>query len=115
VPPAAVPEALRRIAAVAARHGLAVPVFGHAGDGNLHSTVLYDAAAGESEAAHAAEAEVLRVALELGGTISAEHGVGLLKRPFLAGAVDPVALELMRAVKAALDPLGILNPGKVLP
>jgi FAD/FMN-containing dehydrogenase len=55
------------------------------------------------------------VALELGGTISAEHGVGLLKRPFLAGAVDPVALELMRAVKTALDPLGILNPGKVLP
>jgi glycolate oxidase len=115
VPPAAVPDALRRIGEVAARHGLAVPVFGHAGDGNLHSTVLYDAAAGESEAAHAAEADVLRVALALGGTISAEHGVGLLKRSYLADAVDPVALELMRAVKAALDPLGILNPGKVLP
>jgi glycolate oxidase subunit GlcD len=115
VPPAAIPEALRRIAAVADRHGLAVPVFGHAGDGNLHPSVLYDAGAGESAAAHAAEADVLRVALELGGTISAEHGVGLLKRPFLAAAVDPVALELMRAVKTALDPLGILNPGKVLP
>jgi glycolate oxidase len=115
VPPAAIPEALRRIAEVAARHGLAIPVFGHAGDGNLHPSVLYDAGAGETGAAHEAEADVLRVALELGGTISAEHGVGLLKRPFLAGAVDPVALELMRAVKTALDPLGILNPGKVLP
>jgi glycolate dehydrogenase FAD-linked subunit len=115
VPPGAIPEALRRIGAVAERHGLAIPVFGHAGDGNLHPTVLYDAAAGRSEAAHAAEAGVLRVALELGGTISAEHGVGLLKRPFLAEAVDPVALDLMRAVKTALDPLGILNPGKVLP
>lgn len=115
VPPAAIPEALRRIRAVAGRHGLAVPVFGHAGDGNLHPSVLYDAAAGESERAHAAEAEVLRVALALGGSIAAEHGVGLLKRPFLRESVDPVTLDLMHRVKAALDPAGILNPGKVLP
>jgi glycolate oxidase len=115
VPPAAIPEALRRITAVAERHRLAIPVFGHAGDGNLHPSVLYDAAAGEAEAAHAAEADVLRVALALGGTISAEHGVGLLKRPFLAEAVDPVALELLRTLKASFDPLGVLNPGKVLP
>ncbi len=115
VPPAAIPEALRRIRAVAERHGLAIPVFGHAGDGNLHPSVLYDAGAGESARAHAAEADVLRVAVALGGTVAAEHGVGLLKRPFLAEAVDPVALELMRRVKTALDPAGILNPGKVLP
>lgn len=115
VPPAAIPEALRRIASVGERRGLAIPVFGHAGDGNLHPTVLYDAAAGQSEAAHAAEEDVLRVAVALGGTVAAEHGVGLLKRPFLAETVDPVALELMRSLKAALDPLGILNPGKVLP
>jgi glycolate oxidase len=115
VPPAQVPEALRRIAAVAERRGLAIPVFGHAGDGNLHPTVLYDASAGEKETAHAAEADVLRVALELGGTISAEHGVGLHKLPFLAEAADPVALELMHRVRAALDPHGILNPGKALP
>ncbi len=86
-----------------------------AGDGNLPPSVLYDAAAGEAEAAHAAEAEVLRTALALGGTVSAEHGIGLLKRPFLAKALDPVALELVRAVKRAFDPKGILNPGKLLP
>jgi len=115
VPPAAIPEALRRIQAVARERALAIPVFGHAGDGNLHPSVLYDAAAGESERAHAAEADVLRVALALGGSVAAEHGVGLLKRPFLAEAVDGVALDFMRRLKTALDPAGILNPGKVLP
>ena len=115
VPPAEIPEALHRIGAIAERHRLPIPVFGHAGDGNLHPSVLYDAAAGESEAAHAAEAEVLRIAVALGGTISAEHGIGLLKLPFLAEATDPVALELLRAIKLAFDPRGILNPGKLLP
>jgi glycolate oxidase subunit GlcD len=115
VPPASIPEALRRIGEIAERHGVRIPVFGHAGDGNLHPSVLYDAAAGEADAAHAAEAEVLRTALALGGTVSAEHGIGLLKRPFLAEALDPVALELARAIKHAFDPKGILNPGKLLP
>jgi FAD/FMN-containing dehydrogenase len=68
-----------------------------------------------STAAHAAETEVLRVAVALGGTVSAEHGIGLLKVPFLADVMDPVALELARAVKNAFDPRGILNPGKLLP
>jgi glycolate oxidase len=115
VPPAAVPEAIRRIGQIALRHGLSIPVFGHAGDGNLHPTVLYDPAADQVATAHTAEADVLRTALALGGTISAEHGVGLTKLPFLAEGVDPVALELMRRVKDALDPQGILNPGKALP
>ena len=115
VPPGAIPEALHRIGAIAKRHRVRIPVFGHAGDGNLHPSVLYDAAAGEAEAAHAAEAEVLRAALALGGTVSAEHGIGLLKRPFLAESLDPVALELAYALKRAFDPKGILNPGKLLP
>ncbi|MFL5925453.1 MAG: FAD-binding oxidoreductase [Gaiellaceae bacterium] len=114
VPPAAIPETLRRIARIATRSGLRIPVFGHAGDGNLHPSVLYDDES-EAEAAHAAEADILRAAVELGGTISAEHGIGLLKVPFVAEAVDPVALELARALKHVFDPRGILNPGKLLP
>jgi glycolate oxidase len=116
VPVAAVPEALRRIDAIADRHALRIPVFAHAGDGNLHPSILYDASAGDqAERAHAAEAEVVRAALALGGTISAEHGIGLLKLPFLAEDLDPAAIDLMRAIKRALDPNGILNPGKLLP
>ena len=114
VPPARIPDALRRIAQIAARRGLRIPVFGHAGDGNLHPSVLYDDER-DVEAAHAAEADILRAAVELGGTISAEHGIGLLKVPFLAEVADPVALELQRALKRAFDPSGILNPGKLLP
>ena len=114
VPPAAIPEALRRIGEIAAIHRVRIPVFGHAGDGNLHPSVLYDDA-GEADAAHAAEADVLQAAVALGGTVSAEHGIGLLKVPFLADVMDPVALDLARAVKRAFDPRGILNPGKLLP
>jgi len=115
VPVSRIPEALRGAEEIARRHSLRIPVFCHAGDGNLHPSVLYDRSAGEEEQAHAAEADLLRMALRLGGTISAEHGVGLLKLPFLAEELDPVALERMRAIKQAFDPLGILNPGKALP
>ena len=114
VPPAAIPDALRRIAEIADRRRLRIPVFGHAGDGNLHPSVLYDDER-DAETAHAAEADILCAAVELGGTISAEHGIGLLKVPFLAEVVDPVALELARSLKRAFDPRGILNPGKLLP
>jgi len=116
VPIAAVPEALRRIGDIAERHALRIPVFSHAGDGNLHPSILYDAAAGDqAERAHAAERDVLRAALELGGTISAEHGIELLKLPFVREDLDSVAIDQMRAIKRALDPHGILNPGKLLP
>ena len=93
-----------------------IPVFAHAGDGNLHPSILYDSGRGDqAERAHAAERDILRVALNLGGTISAEHGIGLLKLPFVHEDLDPVALDQMRAIKRALDPHGILNPGKLLP
>src|SRR5919204_576966 len=116
IPVSRIPEALRGIEAIARRRGLRIPVFCHAGDGNLHPSVLFDGRAGdEAERARAAEADILRLALSLGGTISAEHGVGLLKLPWLAEELDPVALDQMRAIKRALDPHGILNPGKLLP
>jgi glycolate oxidase len=116
VPVAAIPEALRRIGVIAERCVLRIPVFAHAGDGNLHPSILYDAAVGDqTERAHAAERDILRAALDLGGTISAEHGIGLLKLPFVRDDLDPVALDQMRAIKCALDPHGILNPGKLLP
>src|SRR5919204_1413707 len=116
IPVSRIPEALRGIEAIARRRGLRIPVFCHAGDGNLHPSVLFDGRAGdEAERARAAEADILRLALSLGGTISAEHGVGLLKLPWLAEELDAVALDQMRAIKRALDPHGILNPGKLLP
>ncbi len=116
VPVAAIPEALRRIGDIAERHTLRIPVFSHAGDGNLHPSILYDASAGDqAERAHAAERDILRAALDLGGTISAEHGIGLLKLPFVREDLDQVALDQMRAIKRALDPHGILNPAKLLP
>jgi glycolate oxidase len=116
VPVAAIPEALRRIGEIADRHALRIPVFCHAGDGNLHPSILYDATiADEAERARAAERDILRAALRLGGTISAEHGIGLLKLPFVHEDLDAVAIEQMRAIKRALDPRGILNPGKAVP
>jgi glycolate oxidase len=115
VPVSRIPEALRGAEEIARNHGLSIPVFCHAGDGNLHPSILFDRRAGEDERAHAAETELLRLALSLGGTISAEHGIGLLKLPLLAEELDPVALAQMHAIKRALDPHGILNPGKLLP
>jgi glycolate oxidase len=94
--------------------GLVIGMVGHAGDGNFHPTVVFDPAdpAQVAAAKHAFD-EVMVVGLRLGGTITGEHGVGVLKRELLAREVGPVSLAVHRAIKAALDPLGILNPGKV--
>ncbi len=102
------------VAAVADRHGLVIGVVGHAGDGNMHPTVVFDAAdADATKHAQAAFGEIMDLGLQLGGTITGEHGVGVLKREWLAREVGPVSLGVHRAVKAALDPQGLLNPGKV--
>jgi glycolate oxidase len=115
VPVSRIPDAIRAIAAIAERTGVRIPVLAHAGDGNLHPTILFDAAAGESERARLAERELLRAVLGLGGTVSAEHGIGSMKLAAAREELDPVALELMHAVKRTFDPRGILNPGKALP
>ena len=94
--------------------GLTIGVFGHAGDGNLHPTVIFDGRDPASRgAARTAFDRITQLALRLGGTITGEHGVGELKRGWLGHELDPVALSAHQAVKDALDPTGILNPGKL--
>ncbi|MCG0239272.1 MAG: FAD-binding protein [Firmicutes bacterium] len=115
VPPAQVPEFLRRFQYLRQKYtGLPMVVYGHAGDGNLHPNVVVDPRRpGERERVEAWLAELARLALDLGGTLSGEHGIGTLKAPFLEWEVGPVGLQVMRAIKRALDPRGILNPGKM--
>jgi glycolate oxidase len=116
VPPSRVPELIRGVRAAAARHGVSQISYGHAGDGNIHVNVLADdpdPARREAALRPAIEA-ILRVATSLGGTITGEHGVGCVQSRYLPLCRDETALATMRAIKAALDPLGLLNPGKVL-
>ena len=116
VPRSAVPEAVRRLKDISARHGLPIAIFGHAGDGNLHPNVLFDLRdPKEKETMEQMIAEIFQTALDLEGTLSGEHGVGTLKLPFMEGAVDPVSLAVQKSIRRLLDPLGIMNPGKALP
>ncbi len=109
-------EAVEETVAIGARHGLEACSWGHAGDGNLHASFLLEPGdADELARAGAAARELFAMAIRLGGTISGEHGVGLLKNGELARQWSPAAVALHRAVKAALDPAGVLNPGKKLP
>jgi len=115
VPRGKVAEMLARVQEIAQRHDTVIANIAHAGDGNLHpllSTPAGDEAA--KERAQRAFDEILDAALELGGTVTGEHGVGLLKRDGLAQEASPEVLAMHRAVKQALDPLGLFNPGKVL-
>jgi FAD/FMN-containing dehydrogenase len=106
-------EAIEESLAIGARLGLPAASWGHAGDGNLHTTYLIDRDAGdERRTAAQASDELFELALRLGGTISGEHGVGALKRSWLERRLGPKAAELHAAVKQAFDPLNLLNPGK---
>jgi glycolate oxidase len=116
VPRSAIPEAVARIKEVAQQYGLPIPIFGHIGDGNLHPNILFDRRDPEEFARVEKAAQALfEIALSLGGVLSGEHGVGMLKRDFAEQNLGPVAITLMRALKRTLDPKGIMNPGKVLP
>jgi glycolate oxidase len=116
VPRGAIPEAIRRIKAISAKYGLPIVIFGHAGDGNLHPNILFDKRDPEQWAkVEQMVAEEFAVALDLGGTLSGEHGVGALKRPYMEQAQGPVSIEVQKRIKAALDPANILNPGKIFP
>ncbi|TQK98727.1 glycolate oxidase [Streptomyces puniciscabiei] len=106
---------LEGVERIAAKYDLTIGVCAHAGDGNTHPTVCFDGAdAAESRRARESFDEIMALGLELGGTITGEHGVGVLKKEWLAREIGPVGVEMQRAVKQAFDPLGILNPGKVL-
>ncbi len=115
VPKANVPDMLERIERIAERHAVRIANLAHAGDGNLHPLLLTDPGDEDARArAQAAFEDILAEALALGGTVTGEHGVGLLKRPGLAAELSPAVMAMQRAVKDALDPKGILNPGKAL-
>ena len=113
VPRSAVPVMLAEIGAIAARHGVQIATIAHAGDGNLHPLLITppgDAAA--RAAAQAAFEEFLDAAIALGGTVTGEHGVGILKRDGMRRELDPGSLALQSAIRGALDPQGLFNPGK---
>jgi glycolate oxidase len=114
VPRSAIPQMVERAKAVGTRLGLTVATYGHAGDGNLHCNVLYDRP-DEREKVDEAVAAILHAAVDLGGTITGEHGVGLTKRDFLTYEQGSEVVDLERRLKAVFDPLGLLNPGKIFP
>ena len=112
VPLPALGRLVTGIAGIAAERDLTISVIAHAGDGNTHPLIVYDPAdAAMTERAHLAFGEIMDLAVGLGGTITGEHGVGRLKRPWLAGYLGPEVMDLNRRIKQALDPQGILNPG----
>jgi glycolate oxidase len=115
VPRGRIPELLVAIQAAADRHGVRVATFGHAGDGNLHPNFIFDH--DDPRAAELTETvrdEIFAAAIALGGTVTAEHGIGLSRRAALVDQVGPDVIDVMRSIKTALDPLGILNPGRVI-
>jgi glycolate oxidase len=116
VPRSAIPEAIRQLKAISTRYSLPIVIFGHAGDGNLHPNILFDRRDPEQwEKVERMAAEEFALALQLGGTLSGEHGIGALKRPYLLNALGDVSIEIQKRIKAALDPLNIMNPGKIFP
>lgn len=105
---------LKGIGEISERHNLQIATFGHAGDGNLHPQILYDGYDPDQvERMEKAVAELFEVSIELQGTLTGEHGIGIAKAPFMTLEHDDVEMDMMRAVKNAFDPQNILNPGKM--
>jgi glycolate oxidase subunit GlcD len=113
VPRSKLPALIRGVSRIAAAAGLIIACYGHAGDGNVHVNIALND--GEEEAAEAAVAQVFRLTLDLGGTLSGEHGIGTTKAAFLAWELSPLEIEVMAGLKRFFDPQGILNPGKIFP
>ena len=114
VPMSRLPELFKRFNEVIEKYGLKVAMCAHAGDGNFHPLVTFDGGnAEEVERVEKANHELFKMAIEMGGTLTGEHGIGLTKAGYMAMEHDPVALETMRTLKRTLDPNNILNPGKM--
>lgn len=114
VPRSAIPDVVRLLRGISAKYGLQIVIFGHAGDGNLHPNILFDKRDPEQwKDVEQMVAEIFNAALSVGGTLSGEHGVGVLKRPYLEKALGPISVTVQRSIKQALDPQNIFNPGKI--
>ncbi len=114
VPRSKVPEMIRKVDAIAEKYAIPIVNFGHAGDGNIHVNIMVNKkVSGDTLKAEGAIRDVFKAALELGGTMSGEHGVGIAKAPYIPLEITPEAACYMKAIKQALDPNNILNPGKI--
>jgi glycolate oxidase len=114
VPRMAIPETIRRLKKIASKYNLNLVIFGHAGDGNLHPNILCDKTdADEMQRVDKAIEELFKTAIELGGTLSGEHGIGTMKAPYLKLETGEAGFAVMKKIKEALDPNNILNPGKI--
>jgi glycolate oxidase len=114
VPMGKIADLLRGIGEISEKYKLQIATFGHAGDGNLHPQILYDGYNPEEvERMEKAVADLFQLSIDLNGTLTGEHGIGIAKAPFMAMEHDPVEMDAMRLVKRAFDPNNILNPGKM--
>ncbi|USK93570.1 FAD-binding protein [Rossellomorea marisflavi] len=116
VPRSKIPEMFRRLKIIRDTYGVHLVVFGHAGDGNLHPNIIADQRdAEEMRRVEEAVGEIFKAAVELGGTLSGEHGIGVMKSPFMEMEVGKEGLDMMHRIKRAWDPNNVLNPGKIFP
>jgi len=115
VPRSKLPEVLAKVNAIAERYGYPIANMFHIGDGNLHPVLLFDAAVDPIDRVIEASAEIMKVAIDAGGTLSGEHGIGLEKNQFMFWVFGPEDLEAMQRARSAFDPTGVMNPGKIFP
>ncbi|MDY3133049.1 MAG: FAD-linked oxidase C-terminal domain-containing protein, partial [Campylobacter lanienae] len=114
VPRSKLPELLDKISQISAKYNVTTPCFGHTGDGNVHTNVMVDKSDPQAiERGHQAITKIFKATIELGGTLSGEHGIGISKAPFMSLAFSDGEMELFRSIKRAFDPNNILNPFKM--